>query len=199
MDIDAFIASGILENYCLGFCQAEEALLVEQNAEKYPAIKTALNKIRLSLETHLLNNQVKPSGTVKARVMQAVYRQLADTDHSYFPLVDENTAASSLAEWVEGRIADPPFDYSNLFITELPSTAYVTNFIVHARKGHEMEMHDDFTEYLYIVNGACTMDFEGLPVDYKEGDIIRIRPGIQHTATVTSALPMVAVVQRQFN
>lgn len=198
MNIEAYISSGVLENYCLGFCNEAETALVEKYAESYPAIKSEIEKIRGSLENYFQANQVKPSPSVKVNVMLSVYRQMAMEDAVYAPLINEQTDPAALGSWITGKkISNPAENYDNLFISELPSTEQVTNFIVYAKKGHEAEMHDNFIEYLYIVKGSCIMNFEGKEIAYNEGDIIQIQPHINHTATVTSEQPMIALVQRQ--
>ena len=198
MDIDAYISSGALENYCLGFCSEAEKTIIEKYAETYPAIKNEIEKIRFSLEEFILSNKVKPSPSVKTRVMLSLYTQMAKSDPAYAPLIDEQTDPAILASWLATEeITDPSENFENLFVTELASTEQVTNFIVHAKAGHETEMHDNFIEYLYVIKGSCIMDFEGVKRSYKEGEIIHIMPHINHTATVTSHQPMIALVQRQ--
>jgi len=198
MNVDEYISSGVLENYCLGLCNDAEKALIENYALTYPAVKNEIEKIRNSLENYFLANQVTPSRSVKTNVMLSVYRQAALEDREYAPLIGEQTDPSVIGSWLADKIINTPAeDFDNLFITELPSTEQVTNFIVQAKTGHETEMHENFIEYLYIVKGSCIMNFEGKERAYKEGDIIQIQPHINHTATVTSEQPMIALVQRQ--
>ncbi len=198
MDIDAYIASGVLENYCLGFCSAEENKVIEEYATQYPAIRKEIDKIRYSLEDYFKANEIKPSPLVKISLMKQIYKQTAETDISFPPLIDEASPSPVLAQWVAARnIKRPDTDFENLFVEELPSTGQVTNFFVHARSGHEAEMHENFVEYLYVIKGSCVMDFEGKKIPFKEGELITIMPNIRHIATVTSSEPMIALVQRQ--
>ena len=198
MDVDAYIASGILENYCLGFCSEEENTAIEEYAAIYPAIRKEIEKIRSSLEDYFMAKQIKPAASVKITLMQSVYKQIAASDPSYPPLIDQKQPVAIMGKWVEGRdIPQPKPGFENLYVVDLPSTNEVTNFIVFARLGHEEEMHNDLVEYLYVIRGSCIMDFEGEKKSYSQGDIITIMPHIHHAATVTSAEPMIALVQRQ--
>jgi quercetin dioxygenase-like cupin family protein len=198
MDIDAYISSGILENYCMGLCSIEENTVIEKYAEMYPAIKKEIENIHISLEDYFLSNEIKPVPSVKIAVMQSIYGQIALSDSTYAPFIKELMDPEMLAAWVSAnKIVDPDEDFENLFITDLPSTEHVTNFIVHAKKGHDTEIHDYFIEYLYVISGSCIMDFEGVKRSYAKGDIIHILPHISHTATITSGEPMIALVQRQ--
>ncbi|MEP7165931.1 MAG: cupin domain-containing protein [Ferruginibacter sp.] len=198
MDIDAYISSGILENYCLGFCSDAEKKMIEKNAASYPLIQAEIEKIRLSLEEFILANKVKPSPAVKVRLMLSLYDQMARADAGFAPLINEHMDPAIIASWVAGKKITPPTaEFENLYITELSSTEQVSNFIVHAKKGHETEIHDNFIEYLYVIKGSCIMDFEGVKRSYGEGEIIHIMPEINHSATITSQQPMIALVQRQ--
>jgi len=198
MNIDAYIASGILEKYCLGLCTQEEIETIEQRATVFPVINSEIEKIRGSLESYFLANPVKPSSAVKAKLMRSVYKLNADADLEYAPLIESEASSSLLASWLKEKTFELPEEsFDNLFVVPLASTAEVTNFIVFAKTGHETEMHDDFIEYLYLISGSCIMDFEGEQRSYNEGEIIEIMPRIAHSAMVTSEAPMMALVQRQ--
>jgi hypothetical protein len=77
MDITAFIESGIIENYCLGFCTEEEALEVEKLAAVHPAIQNEIEKVRDCFEQQLRAEAIQPSPSVKIAVLQSVYKQQA--------------------------------------------------------------------------------------------------------------------------
>jgi quercetin dioxygenase-like cupin family protein len=197
MDISAFIHSGIIEKFCAGSCTPEEVAVVENLANQYPEIRKEIQSMNLSFENYLLSNAIKPSPKVKSTVMQSVYRQHAQEDPSYPPLVHETTP-ETIASWMNRHSFTYPAEgFENLYMIGLPSTGEVTNFIVFAKEGHEEEMHEDFVEYLYVAKGSCTMYYNQAVVDYKEGDIITIRPHVPHRAVVTSIEPMFALVQRQ--
>ncbi len=198
MNLTALISSGILENYCLGFCTEEETRQIEAAAAMDPAVKNEINSIQASFENYFLSNEIKPSTSVKATVLQAIYRQESFNNDLFAPFIDKDISIPELKNWITRKNIQPPTaDFDNLFIIELPSTGQVTNFFVFAKQGHEEEMHTDFIEYLYIIEGSCTMDFSGEQSSYSAGDIIAIMPHIKHTAVVTSPLPMWALVQRQ--
>ena len=82
-------------------------------------------------------------------------------------------------------------------ITGLPSTDYVTNFFALVKAGHPEEWHDDYVEYIVVLEGSCVMNFDGEERPFSKGDIIAIPKHIKHTASVTSDEPMWALVQRQ--
>ncbi len=198
MDVSAFIGSGALENYCMGFCSDEEKIEVENYAALYPEVAMELQSIQAIFEEYLLANSVEPSQKVKLSVMESIYHVQAKKNPAYLPLVKPEDAPVLMQQWIKNNtITDPGTEFTNLFVQELPSTPFITNFIVWAKEGHEVEEHDDFIEYLYIVKGSCTMYYSETCVDFKAGEVICIPPHIPHRAMVTSDYPMVAIVQRQ--
>ncbi len=198
MNVKSIIESGILTNYCLGFCSEEEKSLVEAYASNHPSIKMELDKIRFGLESYVLSNEIIPSSSVKLKVMYAIYKKMAMENKLFVPLIDQPEDTIEISGWLTAfKLPDPADDFENLYISELPSTELVTNFIVHAKTGHDTEIHEEFIEYLYVIKGSCNMNFEGVERSYKAGELIHILPGINHTAKVTSAGPMIALVQRQ--
>lgn len=199
MDIDAFIQSGILVNYCLGFCTPDEIHQIESLSEKYPSVKNEIAKLQGYFEEQLISNSLQPSPLVKRSVMLAVYKQEAIVDQQYAPYIDNEVSIEILNDWVLiNKIKAPAFDSDDICVIEMPSTDHVINFIVAARKGHAEEVHADFMEHLFIIQGSCMMNFDGYDCTYFSGDIISIKPQVKHSAVVTSEIPMLALVQRQY-
>jgi quercetin dioxygenase-like cupin family protein len=149
-------------------------------------------------EEYLLSNTIAPSPTVKFAVMESVYKQQAEKDKTYFPLLNEHTEKAEIRSWLENNaVPGPDTAFDNLFFLPLPSTPFVTNIMVWAKEGHEKEMHTEYKEYLYLIKGSCTMYYENNAKSYSEGDIITIPTHVDHYAVVTSDFPMIAIVQRQ--
>ena len=197
VDVAAYINSGIVENYCLGFCTAEEVISIENLALQNVEIKHEIEKVRLSLEQDLLLKAVPPAASVKVSLMKAIYKQEAVVQHKFAPLIDDTIAGEDLQKWVADHIPAPELNQDDMLVIELPSTDQVINFAAVAKSGHAEEMHTDFIEYLYIIKGSCMMKFNGIDKSYKEGEIITIHPNTRHAATVTSEQPMFVLVQRQ--
>ena len=198
MDIGAYINSGIIEKYCMGTCSAREREELERLAAAEPRIREEINAVQASIEQYLLANQVKPTPSVKIKLMQEIYRQIAMANPIYPPLIRGEASIDELRSWIKSNaLPELPADLENLAPTAIPSTGEIENFFVFARKGHEPELHDHFIEYLYVIKGSCTMYFNEKPVRFAAGQLISIMPGISHYAVVDSEEPMLAMVQRQ--
>ncbi len=198
MDITAYIASGILESYCLGQVTEQQRAEVEQYAAEYPEIKAELKQISDSLEFYSMQNSKAPDASVKIKLLLKIYEQESGAGKKYPPLIRETTTASDFTNWLKDiDIEEPAAAFDNLAAFDLPSTETVTNFIVWAKQGHEEEMHTEFNEFIVILKGHCDMYFNDVKTHYNTGEIIVIPPGIPHHAVITSEEPMFAVVQRQ--
>ena len=198
MNVEKFIASGILENYCMGFTTSAENAEVEMHAAVNPQIRKEVDSLRAVFESYVMANKITPSPSIKIAVMQSLYKQKSKQDQVFPPLILEGKPSENLTDWIaQNPVAPPDAEFDNLFMRELPSTEYFVNFIVWAKAGHETEMHTDCNEYLYVIKGSCTMYFENEAKSYVAGDVITIPPHINHRAVVTSDYPMMAFVQRQ--
>jgi quercetin dioxygenase-like cupin family protein len=198
MDIAAYIASGILETYCLGQVTEQQRAEVEQYANEFPEIQAELKQISDSLEFYSRQNSEAPQASVKIKLLLKIYEQESGAGKKYPPLIKEKTGAEDFKNWLlDIAIEEPAAGFDDIATFDLPSTETVTNFMVWAKEGHEEEMHTEYNEFIVILKGHCDMYFNGVKKHYDTGEIIVIPPGIPHNAIITSDEPMVALVQRQ--
>ncbi len=72
MDIQKYIASGIIEQYVLGLTSEEEGTAVEQAAAQYPEIQQHIEELRNSIEQYALAHAITPPSGLKNKVLQSV-------------------------------------------------------------------------------------------------------------------------------
>jgi anti-sigma-K factor RskA len=72
MDIDAYISSGILENYVLGSTSDQERREVECMSAIYPEIKDSLTTLQSGIENLAIKAAVEPPVELKTRVLESV-------------------------------------------------------------------------------------------------------------------------------
>lgn len=65
MNIEEYIASGIVETYAMGLCSPQEAAELEQLCTQYPALKAAVKEAQQTLEDYALLHAQKPSPVIK--------------------------------------------------------------------------------------------------------------------------------------
>ena len=72
MNINDYIASGILESYALGLTSAEESREVERMVKQHPEVKAELEQVQLALEGYTSVFEKTPPAGLKQKVMDAV-------------------------------------------------------------------------------------------------------------------------------
>jgi len=198
MDTKAYISSGVVEQYCSGMLSNEERMAVENCAAEYPEIKNEIDRINEAIESYALANPIQPASSVKAKVLLAAYQTACGAGKEYPPLILDNSVTDDFRQWLTGiTVPAPGESFDNLSFFDLPSTEAVTNFMVWAKEGHDEEEHNDFREFIVILEGHCDMYMNGEKKHYGAGEIIRIPPFVPHHAIITSEGPMVAIGQRQ--
>jgi len=75
LDIRAYIASGILEQYVLGLTTPAETEEVEQLARLHPEVQREVEEIRSSLETYARQFAQAPPDTLKDKIWEALSRE----------------------------------------------------------------------------------------------------------------------------
>ena len=198
MNVKEYIASGIIESYCLGFTSPQENEVVKQMAANYPAVQEEIEKVRNSMHTILKETAIKPRPSVKTAVMNTIYTQQSLINPEYVPLLHEPINFERIYNSAKAnQLKEPVEIFENLYAQDLPSTQEIINFAVWVKQGHEEEMHTDRMEYIAILEGSCEMIMGGEKKMYQQGEIITIPINVPHYAVITSAKPMFALVQRQ--
>jgi anti-sigma-K factor RskA len=75
MDIQAYIASGIIERYALGISSAEESRELEKLAVAHPEIWVEVNAIRADLESYAFEHAEIPPAFIKENLLSKIRDQ----------------------------------------------------------------------------------------------------------------------------
>jgi anti-sigma-K factor RskA len=97
MDIQAYISSGIIEQYVLGVCTPEEAASLEQMRIQYPEIQDAILEFEQQLEKDLQAGAVLPDTDTDARILAAL-EQLTEAPIISMPPAEKGK--SSVLKWI---------------------------------------------------------------------------------------------------
>jgi anti-sigma-K factor RskA len=72
MDINSYIASGIIEMYVMGLCSAEEKTELEKLRRQHPALNDAVVKYEKELEEKMQKNSTLPSPETDERILKSL-------------------------------------------------------------------------------------------------------------------------------
>ncbi len=72
MDINKYISSGIIEQYVMGLCSAEEAKELEELRRQYPELNEAIIQYEKELEERMQKNSVLPPAATDEKILQVI-------------------------------------------------------------------------------------------------------------------------------
>jgi anti-sigma-K factor RskA len=72
LNIQEYIASGIIESYVLGLASPEERVEFEQNCALYPELVTARTDFEIALEQQALSANIKPPAFIKEQLLKEI-------------------------------------------------------------------------------------------------------------------------------
>jgi anti-sigma-K factor RskA len=125
MNTQAYIASGILEEYILGTASLQEKQEVECLSKIYPEIKEELGRLEQALESYALEFQTPPPSELKGKIFDQM-----DFDPAFASPVSAPTAVESqTAERVEESI-EPASEVSSARWPRLLAVTSVVLLIV---------------------------------------------------------------------
>ena len=77
MNVNEYIASGILEEYVAGLLSESEKQAVQANAKKYPAIKAEMDKIETAIENLAFEQPKSPQKDVKSAILAQIESEMS--------------------------------------------------------------------------------------------------------------------------
>src|SRR5215831_6177697 len=119
MDNQAYIASGIIEDYCLGMLSDEENRAVEQHAQANPEIKQEMNAFMQALEQYALDNAISPDKELKTKIFQLLDNLATEHEATpkHLPLLNKYSDPNTWLSIVEPLL--PEVLEENMFVKEL--------------------------------------------------------------------------------
>lgn len=196
VDVEQFLASGRIEEYCLGLLSAAETEEVLQLSFLYPTVRQAIESAQKTLEDYAADNALPPRPTLKSRVMLSLGRlgEPAAFDLNQLPLLN---AYSDAEQWQRTVAAiEPTRPFNNLYSHTLQDSDRVTQFLVWVRREIRPEDHHEERESFLILEGDCECRLGNETVRLSAGDFLEIPLDTEHRLTVLSEIPVKAVIQR---
>src|SRR4051812_36310112 len=143
MNIQAYIESGVLEQYCLHLLNVDEEAEVLKNCALYPAIKQELAAIENTIEKIADNQSVVPDERLKQKILNTLgFANIIDLNN--LPVVDAYADHNSWFKAVEHLIPAEPFD--DFFMEMLRHDEKADQMLVVTKINVPEETHDDFIE-----------------------------------------------------
>lgn len=195
MDSKSYIASGIIEDYCLGILSDEESSTVEQYARLYSEIKQEISAYMQALEQYAMDNAINPGEQIKTKIFQLIDNLATENEATprHLPLLNKYSDLNNWLSIVEPLL--PGELKENMFIKELRNEQGVSQTIIWTKVDYPDEVHDDVAECFIILKGKCRCYIEGEVIVVGAGGFLEI-PMFKHHDVRVLESPVLAVVQR---
>lgn len=195
MDSKTYIASGIIEDYCLGTLSDEESRTVEQYAQLHSDVQHEINAFMQTLEQYALDNAIDPGEQLKTKIAQLIDNLATELEATSqnLPLLNKY---SDLGTWL--RIVEPLLPAAlegNMFVKELRNEHGVSQTIIWSKIDYPDEVHEEVEECFIILKGKCRCYIEGEIIEVDAGGFLEI-PMFKHHDVKVIESPVLAVIQR---
>ena len=192
MNLQDYINSGILEQYCLGLLSKDEAKQVEGYSLQYPELSAELYSIDQALEKLAEAKAITPPPQLKDKILGRLGfsgNQILDINN--LPPTDAYSTYLSWLEAVEHLLPAEPFEGLNIQV--LQQTDKIAQMLVVAKTDVPDESHDNYAESFFILKGTCCCTINGQDVILNAGDFLEIPLYAEHdikmlTPSVTAIL-----------
>jgi len=204
LNLEEYILSGILEQYCLGLTSVAESKEVEALCAKYEELQKELNLVQQTLGNYGGNHAMLPNLQLKNSVLYAIdeldfSEKVGESGEEVIslenpPLIHKKSDVRQWQKLVESL--EPVTVVEGLPVHPLRIDEKVQLFVVWADEKVDNETHETESESFLILEGTCICNVGGINYDLKAGDFLGIPTYTEHTLKVTSAKPVKFIVQR---
>lgn len=195
MNVQEYLASGILQDYCLGFLSNEEMQEIESHAKIHPEIQNEISANKRALENYANQLAQQPSDSVKAKLFQSIDALIEEQNASLnnLPLLNKNSDYKNWLKIVAPLIAthqEKEFSFQVLRDDET-----VLQMLVWTKVDYPDEVHDHLKESFIILQGDCECYVGENTYKLGPGGYLDI-PLFQHHDIKVVKGPVLAIVQR---
>jgi mannose-6-phosphate isomerase-like protein (cupin superfamily) len=198
MKSEEYIASGILEQYVLGYCSPSELEEVELLAAADDTIRREIEAITLTLEKYALAHTILPDPIIKPFLLATIdYTERMKNGEAVSnpPLLNEKSVAGDYAEWLD-RNDMIPMKSEAISAKIIGYTPQALTAIVWLSDYAPQEVHDHEYEKFLIVEGTCQIIVGDEVNALVPGDYFTIPLHKNHQIKVTSLIPCKVILQR---
>ncbi len=191
MQIQEYINSGVLEQFCLGLLTKSEQEAVITMCTVYPEVRKELTEIEFALERIAAINTITPKASLKQQILNIIaINEVITLDN--LPPTDRYSDYQAWLKAVEHLIPAQPFE--DFFAYPLHYDDKIEQTLVVTKVGVPEETHEDVIESFFILEGSCVCKVGRYTYTLNAGDFLEIPLHEEHDVTLTSPY-VVAILQ----
>ncbi len=195
MNIQEYINSGIIEDYCLGVLSAEDMQSVAKQAMLYPEIQQEIDAYEQVLKIYAAETGLSRQQRAKQNILDILDNLDTEGDIAIdnLPLINRHSSAGAWLRFVKPML--PVTLNTPSFVHELPGKDGVEQFIYWTNEDVPDEIHSTTYETLLVLEGRCRCFIEDEVHELGQGDFLAIPLFKSHNVQIIEG-PVMAVMQR---
>jgi len=197
MNIQEYIESGVLEEYCLGLLDAGEQAVVLQLCALFPEVKNELRAIERAIEHLAVSTAVDPNPDLKQKILNSLGfpEPAISLDLDNLP---ETNAWSNHRSWLNTlKHLIPAVPDEDFVCHVLRQDNRFAQMLVITKKDVPKETHANMRESFFILKGECRCSIENNFFVLGPGDFLEIPLYKEHDIKITTPY-VVAILQHQY-
>lgn len=203
-DVETYLESGIIEQYCLGLVSPEEAVHLMELCQKHPEVELHLQKTAEATKLYLSTFQ-KPVPTnlrekIKQQILENEAWQKAQLvgDAMQLQQYISISRTTDIAK-VQAAIKElqPPTEYDNVAAHSLYAKDGFELTLVWVKEIVPMEEHPHLDESFLVLEGTADCYIDGQVFHMRAGDFMKIPPESHHEVLITSSNRAKAIMSRR--
>ena len=197
MDLQKYIESGVLEQYCLGHLnEAEQAYLIQMTM-LYPEVKAELTAVELAFEDISGVAAVEPARNIKQDILAAIgfTGENAALNINDLPVLSHSADPGPWLAAFAHLIPDEPTE--DLTVNVIRHDAIVQQMLMTGNTDVPEEEHGEFYESLFVLKGRCECMVGDELFALGAGDFIEIPLNVKHDIKLVTSY-VTAVLQYRF-
>ncbi|MDF2432184.1 MAG: hypothetical protein JWP44_1815 [Mucilaginibacter sp.] len=195
MDIQKYLESGVLEEYCLGLLGEEDQAYLIQMTMLYPEVKEALASVELALERFADLTAIEPDPLVKQNVLAAIGFDQADLNLDSLPFITHSGGPQPWLKALAYLIPDEPTE--DFVCHVIREDDKVRQMLVITKTDVPDEEHSNFLESFFILDGRCECTVGENFYALGTGDFIEMPLHVKHNIKLTTPV-VTAILQYKF-
>jgi mannose-6-phosphate isomerase-like protein (cupin superfamily) len=196
MDIQAYIETGILQDYCLGFLTEAEMKEVELKAFTYPELQKEIFAYQQALERYAMDfSFTVPPANLKADTLGILDNLLKEQNaHAQdLPLLNKYAVRENWLSVIKPLL---PLELKGeMFTKVLRNDEQVFQTIIWTKVDYPDEVHDDLKESFMVLEGECECFFGSEVIKLGPGGFFDVPMHTHHDVRIING-PVLAVMQR---
>lgn len=196
MDIQTYLETGILQDYCLGFLSEAQMKEVDLKATVYPELQKEILAFQRTLELYAMDfSFIAPPANLKATTL-GILDNLQKEENAHIqdlPLLNKFAVRENWLKVIKPLL--PAELKKEMYAKVLRDDAQVFQTILWTKVDYPDEVHDDLKECFMILEGECECCFENEVIKLGPGGFFDVPMHTHHDVKIIKG-PVLAIIQR---